>query len=99
SSDKGFNNRRVLNKNDTVAEYNVPWAKTVKVVAKEPINTLIWQGMPVKVKIITKEIKAPAQNGAQVGSIQVISNNKTVSTDAVLDGSITTPSWTWRIFR
>lgn len=96
---KGFAPTTVITKGQEVAHYNVPWGGQVPVVAAQDVSVVSWQSSKPTVTLTAKPLKAPQQQGAEVGSVTASTPYGKAQVPIVLAQPISQPTWQWRLVR
>ncbi|MDO8335889.1 MAG: serine hydrolase [Candidatus Saccharibacteria bacterium] len=86
---------RVVKKGQIVATYHSPWGKSINAIAVNDVYVLQWKSKKIKPQIELREIMTPTNKGTKAGTITV----GNISTDIILQSSLTNPDWQYRIFR
>ncbi len=94
---KNFGYVPILNANETVGTFDVPWQGKLEARAKERLDVFTWLGSDVKTIVHLDDLLAPVSSGAVVGRITVNSGIFEHKTDAILSGEITRPTTNWRV--
>jgi D-alanyl-D-alanine carboxypeptidase (penicillin-binding protein 5/6) len=94
--DGGFAMATMVQKNQVVGRYAIPWGGSAEAVTNGDIQQLAWKGRDVSVETDLTQLRAPQSQGAAAGKVKTISGPDK-SVEVVLSQSITSPSWTWRI--
>ncbi|HET7528963.1 MAG TPA: hypothetical protein VFJ84_01900 [Candidatus Saccharimonadales bacterium] len=98
SADAGFQKLVVVHKGQKLGQYQTAWGPEAAISSPADIPMLIWKGSAVKISVNIHDISAPARAGAPAGSITVSNSEKKVTSQVVLGGGLSAPSWRWRIF-
>lgn len=96
SLENNYIQSRVIQKDQKLGFYDVPWQGRVSVLATSDLNAYGWAGTKYQATVKLNELKAPATQGQVVGNVQVVSKT---SGDVVLDQAIQEPSFSWRFKR
>ena len=96
SLENNYIQSRVIQKDQKLGFYDVPWQGRVSVLAANDLNAYGWAGTKYQATVKLNELQAPATQGQVVGNVQVVSKT---SGDVVLDQAIQEPSFSWRFKR
>jgi len=96
SLENNYIQSRVIQKDQKLGFYDIPWQGKVSVLASNDLNTYGWAGTKYQATVKLNELQAPASQGQVVGNVQVVSKT---SSDVVLDQAIQEPSFSWRFKR
>lgn len=99
ASDKGFSRVEVAKQGQIVGRYRQSWGGSSQVVASGDLSILAWKGQAVTASVNLEPIHTPALQKTTVGSVTATNGENKVSVPARLQEAISSPSWTWRIFR
>lgn len=99
AADSGFEQVKVVTKDQVLAEYQLPWGGNVQLHPSKDMDLLAWKGAQIKIVNKLEPIKAPLSRGSSVGSTSVVSGALSVSSPLKLNQAVPGPSWHWRIFR
>jgi D-alanyl-D-alanine carboxypeptidase (penicillin-binding protein 5/6) len=94
----GFVNKVGIKDKQVIGYYNVPWAGSVKAVARSNISILSWKGKGGEIISRLNSAAAGQVKGSITGSVTYAVGEKKSSTPVVLSQNIAEPSWLWRIF-
>ncbi len=96
SAQKAFSLSTVFTAGQVIGSYQVPWASSVSAVVSKDVKALAWQGQIIdKPDVVLKDLKAPADKGQTVGSINTSLTSE--SSNIVLSQSVAKPSVWWRL--
>lgn len=84
---------------DIFATLTTPWLTSAKVIAKEDITLVSWNGKALNPRVELANINRSLPVGAQVGTAVVASGSNRATTPLVLKEAISGPSWQWRVKR
>jgi D-alanyl-D-alanine carboxypeptidase (penicillin-binding protein 5/6) len=99
SSKKYFTVKTPIKAGETFATLTTPWLTSAKVVAKEDISLVSWNGMALEPRVVLASINRSLPVGAQVGTAIIASGQNKVATPLILQEAIHGPSWQWRMKR
>ena len=98
ASNRGFETITAVKAGQIVGRYNLPWGGSTEAVASSEIKLLNWKGKTLVLDTDLSDLQSPKVENYQVGSISSATDNAKTTT-VVLKQPISSPSWTWRIFR
>ena len=99
SAKKYFSVKTPVKAGETFATLTTPWLTTAKVIAKDDLSLVSWNGLPLTPNVQLATINRSLPVGAQVGTAVVASGRNTATTPLILQEAISGPSWQWRIKR
>lgn len=88
----------VIKAGQAVGTYDQKWGKQVKAVAKSDLNILVATKDKISTNVMLSDIKAPKNQGDEIGTISAKIGLEEASVPVILDGKITKPSFLWKIF-
>jgi D-alanyl-D-alanine carboxypeptidase (penicillin-binding protein 5/6) len=86
-----------LKAGQVVGNYNLPWGKSVRVVANKDLSAYAILDSKISVKVSLKKLTKPILKGSEVGTITIQSGNNKVSSPVVIDQDISLPSVLWKL--
>jgi D-alanyl-D-alanine carboxypeptidase len=96
-----FSQSTLVNANQEVGYYNIPWEKNnVEAIAQTQLTSINWSTIYPKPTVNLNSLRGTYQTGADVGSIsQWRSNTNYDIARVILTKSISSAPWWWRILR
>jgi serine-type D-Ala-D-Ala carboxypeptidase (penicillin-binding protein 5/6) len=98
SSDNGFEQVTVVNKNHTLGYYKVPWGAQAQFKSPKNLSLFVWKGADIRIENEPDTI-GPSKSGTPIGRVTVASQQQSVSAPLILGQDLPGPSWHWRIIR
>lgn len=99
SAKKYFTVKTPVKAGEIFATLTTPWLTSAKVVAKNDISLVSWNGAALVPAVRLADINRSLPAGAQVGTAIISSGNHQATTPLVLQQAISGPSWQWRLKR
>lgn len=99
SAKKYFAVKTPVKAGEVFATLTTPWLTSAKVVAKEDIRLVSWNGTALIPQVKLANINRSLPVGAQVGTAIISSGENKATTPLVLQQAINGPSWQWRMKR
>ena len=96
SLEQNYVQSTVVQANQKVGFYDVPWQGKVNVISKNALSAYGWAGTKYQAEVQLDDIKIPADKGQTVGTVKV--GSKTTG-QAVLAEKIQQPSFAWKFKR
>ncbi|MDA8346672.1 MAG: D-alanyl-D-alanine carboxypeptidase [Thermaerobacter sp.] len=90
---------RVVQSASQVGSLSAPWQGSVGVQAAQGVQFYGWGGLPVKLSLKAKPLKAPLPVGSDVGQLRVQVGHQTQSVRLKSSGTVSSPSLRWRLLR
>ncbi len=89
----------VVQSGSQVASLTAPWQGSVGVKTSQALQFYGWGGLPVKLSLQAKTLKAPVPVGSDVGRLHVQVGHQTQSVRLQSTGAVQSPSLRWRLLR
>jgi D-alanyl-D-alanine carboxypeptidase (penicillin-binding protein 5/6) len=97
---KAVHQIRLWNPGQTVAQVSVPWGSPVGVTVARAVAVDGWGHMPYRIQFHFLPLKPQSMPARSVvGRMIVTVGQQSVSTPLVLESSVTSPPWRWRLLR
>jgi serine-type D-Ala-D-Ala carboxypeptidase (penicillin-binding protein 5/6) len=99
SAKKYFSVKTPVKAGEAFATLTTPWLSSAKVIAKEDISLVSWNGLALTPNVQLSTINRSLPIGAQVGTAIITSGHNKATTPLILQEAISGPSWQWRLKR
>lgn len=96
SSRTNFKMSTVVQANQIVGRYDIPWGGSVNAVAAKPLSLITWQGENLTLKVSLQPFHAPLAKDATVGTV-AIASQPSLTAPVVIQQNILAPTWHWRV--
>ncbi len=98
AADSGFQQQKVISKDQVVATYHAPWGASAQAKSTKDVSQLAWKGNELKLSNNLQSIRAPVAYNSTLGSVTISSGNQSTNSRLFLTPALPGPSWHWRIF-
>ncbi len=99
SAKSNFAPTTVVHIGDVVGSYVLPWGGSVEMIVQKDVTVPAWRGSTLQPVLAAHSIKVPLAQRSIIGLLSVAAGSQNISTPIVLQQSIPTPPWWWRILR
>lgn len=87
----------ILNTGEVIGTYDVPWSSSVNVVPEEDVTVLSTKAEEFTSVVNIDSVSSPKAQGEKVGEINITSESGSKIVPLVLENSITSPSFLWKL--
>lgn len=95
----GFKLTKIIEKDQSLGKYNLPWGGSVDAIAENDLSLLVWKDETPKVKVSLNQINAVQAKNTEVGTVEVQTKASKQIVNIVTKSAIPQPSWHWRLVR
>jgi D-alanyl-D-alanine carboxypeptidase (penicillin-binding protein 5/6) len=88
---------RLVSRGQVVGRYRAPWGAEAAVRTAADLDTVVWPGSPVEVRLEARSILPPLAGGAAVGTLDAIVGGRTQLVPVVGAGPLDSPDTLWRL--
>lgn len=99
SAQSNFSQVKLVNKDQVVGKYSLPWGGSVEVITKDHLIAIAWNDTTIKAVATLDDIPASSQQGSSAGKITLKKSqlNDRETVNVVLKSTPAKPSTWWRL--
>jgi len=88
---------RLVSRGQAVGRYRTPWGGGSEILAAADLDSVVWPGRPVVLRLFARTVRPPLAGGSAVGRLDVSANGGLLVVPVVVADGLGGPTTRWRL--